>query len=362
MLKDIYSFFFDKKKKRLIVSEKNDFYFSKNNTTETIQKWEDGQRISTGPGNFEWWYFDYHLEDGSTVVMNFMSKRLFKINKGLGPKLELTYTKTDGEVIQDWTFPSPESYSSSLDECDLRMGTSYAKGDLDFYDVRAEGERLIVEARLKRISPSWRPGNGLIYFDDHFEKYIGWLVSVPYGEVSGTIYDKQTKEIKNFKGTGYHDHYWGNELLSKVIDQWIWGRAAKNGITSLFFKAFGSKSHNRDSVTVLYICENDKILVDGAKTMNMHIEDLGENRKALSITSTFDSGGFCTIKTEDPQKIEEHDMLDTFPAILRPIIRIFINPWYFRYKAKFRLFLDKKDNENIVESNSEVIYENLKFR
>ncbi|HWX27149.1 MAG TPA: hypothetical protein VNZ53_06895 [Steroidobacteraceae bacterium] len=32
-------------------------------------QFEDGQRIDTEKGRYEWWYFDAHLDDGATVVV-----------------------------------------------------------------------------------------------------------------------------------------------------------------------------------------------------------------------------------------------------------------------------------------------------
>ena len=34
-----------------------------------IAEFEDGQRIGTEKGRYEWWYFDAHLDDGATVVL-----------------------------------------------------------------------------------------------------------------------------------------------------------------------------------------------------------------------------------------------------------------------------------------------------
>ena len=39
-----------------------------------IAEFEDGQRIGTEKGRYEWWYFDAHLDDGATVVEVFYTK------------------------------------------------------------------------------------------------------------------------------------------------------------------------------------------------------------------------------------------------------------------------------------------------
>ncbi len=42
---------------------------------ESVALWEDGQRCDSGPGFFEWWYFDAHLDDGTTAVVVFPPSR-----------------------------------------------------------------------------------------------------------------------------------------------------------------------------------------------------------------------------------------------------------------------------------------------
>lgn len=39
-----------------------------------IEPWEDGMRTSGGRGSFEWWYFDSHLDDGTSLVITFANQ------------------------------------------------------------------------------------------------------------------------------------------------------------------------------------------------------------------------------------------------------------------------------------------------
>jgi hypothetical protein len=50
------------------------------NESNTPEKWEDGIRTSGEKGTYEWWYFDAHLDDGSTVVIVFFTKFMTSIN------------------------------------------------------------------------------------------------------------------------------------------------------------------------------------------------------------------------------------------------------------------------------------------
>lgn len=47
--------------------------------------------------------------------------------------------------------------------------------------------------------------------------------------MTGTItINGETVEVK---GSGYHDHNWGNAPMDHILDNWLWGRAQVDGIT-----------------------------------------------------------------------------------------------------------------------------------
>jgi hypothetical protein len=51
-------------------------FLERDHLTEKVALWEDGQRVPTSPGYFEWWYFDAHFEDGSTAVIVYATSPL----------------------------------------------------------------------------------------------------------------------------------------------------------------------------------------------------------------------------------------------------------------------------------------------
>jgi len=52
---------------------------------ERIESFEDGMRTQGGPGGYEWWYFDSHLSDGSSLVIIFFTKEIINPGGKLAP-------------------------------------------------------------------------------------------------------------------------------------------------------------------------------------------------------------------------------------------------------------------------------------
>jgi len=50
---------------------------------DAVAPWEDGARTDNRRGTYEWWYFEAHLDDGSSLVAVFMNKDLAAPNDPL---------------------------------------------------------------------------------------------------------------------------------------------------------------------------------------------------------------------------------------------------------------------------------------
>src|SRR5882724_9925916 len=75
---------------------------------EVIAPWEDGARTGNRRGTYEWWYFDSHLDDGSSLVVVFMNKDLAAPNDPLTPTIRIDLDLADGR-----------SWDSARPSCDF---------------------------------------------------------------------------------------------------------------------------------------------------------------------------------------------------------------------------------------------------
>ena len=171
--------------KRLIYSRESEL-LQHEGLTETPAIWEDGLRTDTGPGSFEWWYFDAHLDDGSAVVIVFMTKPLLQRRDPLTPGVTITITRPDGQKLARFPLYPPAQFSAAADHCDVKIGPSWAQGDLHCYELHAEDNGLAADLVFTGIAPPWRPGTGKNYYDESLSRYFAWLPAIPYGAVQGT--------------------------------------------------------------------------------------------------------------------------------------------------------------------------------
>ena len=96
--------------------------------TEKIQIFEDGIRTEAKSGSYEWWYFDSKYVDGSSLVIVFYTKPVTSFAKAFKPFVSLNYISPNGKEIRT-TFES-KGFSFSKDNCDVKIGDCYIKGDL----------------------------------------------------------------------------------------------------------------------------------------------------------------------------------------------------------------------------------------
>ncbi len=151
---------------------------------------EDGFRTRPGgPGTFEWWYFDAVLDDGSTLVINFMVKDIRGgrgIRQPARPVVTFELDRPDGTHVER-ALHAQDDFAFAADRCDVRVGACTFAGDLHTYRIHLDLDAVTADVTLTGQVPSWRPETGHILFGDDQPKLFAWLPSVPQGAVRATL-------------------------------------------------------------------------------------------------------------------------------------------------------------------------------
>ncbi len=341
-------------------------YLKREGLSETVAHWEDGMRVSTERGTFEWWYFDAHFDDHTTAVIVYATKPIINPGAPLTPNLGLTITRANGVKTAEYVVPPAERFYASKEMCDVRIGSSWVKqissGTCWRFSLHAESNSQAADLTFSGLVPPWRPGAGKGFYGD-LEHYFAWLPSIPYGTVEGTLsYDGQTHTVR---GSGYHDHNWGNVSLPAVMDHWYWGRAHVDDYTLIFVEQIAAKKYGSQRMPVFMLAKGDKVLVDEARYLTMQargfIRHPGGREYPREVDFTWKHDQEQVLLELRKQKlIEGTSLLGALPPVKRRLARLFANPFYFRFNAELALTIDLADLQDSVRGPA--LYEIMMLR
>ncbi|MEP5151726.1 lipocalin-like domain-containing protein [Planktotalea sp.] len=331
-----------------------------------IALWEDGLRAPTESGHYEWWYFDCHLKDGTSIVV-FYTKPLTSADWSLTPEISIDITRPDGTIHKAKLRAAPEDFSASKDSCDVRIEGNRFVGDLNKYRITAEVEDLSVDIELTGEVPSWRPKTGHFYFGSKGEpeKLFAWLPSVPQGKVKASY--KIGDETFEGTGVGYHDHNWGNAPMQDVMHNWYWGRAKVGPYTVIASYITAEEEYNYQPMTVFLLAKDGKHVVDdhskvAFSTANNFADDkTGKPVAGLSTYVYADGDTEYMVKFEHEDTIIQDVFADSQPLLKRLAAKALgIDSSYMRLQGP--AIIEKRVNGELVEHfEDHAIWEQMYF-
>jgi hypothetical protein len=244
-----------------------------------VAPWEDGLRTSGGPGSYEWWYFDSHLDDGSSLVITFYTKWILQPKGPEAPMIQVNLDRPGRPTQQVTIKASPEQFTASKERCDVRLKDCYFRGDLHTYQIKVVDEQLTVEVELVGQVPSWRPATGFTYFGAHDEHTFAWMPAVPQGQVTVTLTEKGAAP-ETRTGIGYHDHNWGDVVMSKLLNHWYWGRAQAGPYSVIAAYLYAEKQYGHTELPQILIAKDGQVVADRASQVKLVLEDVFTDAKS----------------------------------------------------------------------------------
>ena len=324
-------------------------FLERDHLASTVQPWEDGQRASTKRGEFEWWYFDAHFEDGSTAVIVYATKPIINPRLPLTPNLSLTITRPGVEKIAQFSLPGASQFTVSEETCDVHIGPSWVRQSQEdgdwVYELHAETASLAADLTFTGVVPPWRPGAGKSYFGD-MEHYFAWLPAIPFGTVAGRLVYEGREHV--VKGTGYHDHNWGNVALPSVMDHWYWGRAQVGDYTLIFVEQIAARKYGFTRMPVFLLAKGEKVLAEDPRYFTMQarqfVKHAGGREYPREVDFTYARGNEQVhLALREHVMIEGVSLLLAMPPVVRTAARLFTNPYYFRFNSMLDLDIQLKD-------------------
>jgi hypothetical protein len=261
----------------------------------------------------------------------------------LKPGVRLVINTPDGRQLGGYPLFDPAQFSAVRAQCDVKIGHNWVRGDLHRYELHVEDAGLAVDLVFTGTVPAWRPGAGITYYDEELTRFFAWLPAFPYGKVEGTLtYEGKLHKVS---GTGYHDHNWGNVGLEEVMSGWYWGRAHVGNYTLIFAEMASTRDYDGQKIPIFMLARHDKILTgDGAPLVleaREFVKHPGGRRYPRKVDFCWKSSlGEVNIALRRPQLLEASSLLGLAPPWQQRLLRLFANPYYFRFNTDLKLRLD----------------------
>jgi hypothetical protein len=238
---------------------------------DAIAPWEDGARTDNRRGTYEWWYFDSHLDDGSSLVVVFQNKDFATPKDPLTPTIRIDLDLADGRSYQKVLTSPAESWQASTSRADVRIGENRFSGDLHTYRIQATVEEITIDVTLVGHVPAWRPQTGYMLFGAQRDKEFAWLPSVPQGAVTATYHIGD--EAHETTGVGYHDHNWGNVNLATIIHDWYWarGQAGPYSVIASFITAH--ERYGYAELPIFMLAREGEVVADDSRQVRFEALD-----------------------------------------------------------------------------------------
>lgn len=316
-----------------------------------IAQWEDGRRTDGHKGEYEWWYLDAVMEDGSALTVIFYSNHVFSFGSGFHPRMTLDLTRADGTKLHAGGEVDASQCSFDADRCNVKIGKSTFVGDLHNYQIHVDWEGVTADIELTGNSPAWRPGTGRILFGAH--DYFAWLPPVPEGTVRATI--TTPEGLETYQGTGYHDHNWGNTMMPKLMHHWYWGRAKIGDYQVISSYITGQKKFGYSHFPVFMLSKDGKLVGDSknvrfTQSDAQFDEDIGKHYHR-TLRYEYDAEGANYIITYKVENfLEKGSMAANRPALKLLVGLMGFAPAYFRFAGTASI--EKKVDGQIVETAS----------
>src|SRR5688572_11538400 len=244
----------------------NDFAFSSSVKADVWHPQKDAK-------SYEWWYFDALAEGGREAVVivfldNFIySPRYNREETGTAkfPAVSFTYFADGRPLYRAVNEFTEADFVADKDSPGCRIGNSFFRFEKASY---GSGYSLTIEARLagdRRLEAQFE----WLSIESDFasesfcyrESSHCWNMVAPRSDVTGriTVYDKREKviDVRNFRGTGYHDHCLDNRWLAKTVRDWHWGRAHYADSTAVFYRYCELGEHTPS--TKLFVVKNGEL-------------------------------------------------------------------------------------------------------
>jgi hypothetical protein len=317
---------------------------------------EDAMRTAGKEGSYEWWYSDAEFEDGTTVVTVFYTKNYFDVPGPSHPTVNIDITYPDGtKISQAFQEPKGTLLNAHKEICDVKIGNCSLKYTEDKYILHFEAGDITYHAEMISKLPMWRPNTGHWLYGNQAEFFFAWFVAQPASAIHATLKIGSTSTA--LKGTGYHDHNWGNIGMDKLMNHWYWGRAKIGDYDIIACDIIAEKKYNYKRLPVFMIAKEGQIITDDQSATQITRKDsithpttrkfMDNHLIYMQPLSNSESYTIEFIREKDIISISLLELVSPLKRRIATFLRL--NPTYTRTLGKVKMTHEKEGRKECLE-------------
>ncbi|KAJ7446110.1 hypothetical protein FB451DRAFT_1188870 [Mycena latifolia] len=280
---------------------------------------------------FDWWYFDVVSTDptvlASVVVTFFTSSQ---------PAFPLLDPSDSITVARIWvSFPNGTLWEAAptadgatvISDGDTSSGTWHGTG-FSWVGTPAGGYLIVIDApdagvkgtiSFRSVAPAHYPcGPAEAGQNLEVGPHIGWSNAIPDAVSVVDLRIDGTPLV--FKGTGYHDKNWSDEVFTTHVASWYWGHGRVGPYSIVWFDFLDLTGTEFVSA---YASKDDKIVAASCTAGSIRVRPTGQNATYPPVLSTGNPSGYHI-----DLDLGAHGRLEVDVAVLTPLIGV--NPEYAR--------------------------------
>ncbi|KAJ7693083.1 hypothetical protein B0H17DRAFT_981939 [Mycena rosella] len=269
--------------------------------------------------SFDWWYFDVVSSDPSSLASVVVA--FYTTTANAFPFLAPSDTVTVAQIAV--SFPNGTTFGATVnaDGATVTSDENLSSGDWhnsgfkwthtgdSTYTVVVDAPDIGVKGTISfhSVAPAHYPcGPAVAGQNMEVGPGIGWANAVPDAAAAVKLTVGGTKLV--FKGLGYHDKNWGNELFTTNIAVWYWGHGRLGPYSIVWFDFFALDG--REYVSS-YAAKDGRIIAASCAPNSIRVRPTGENSTFPPVLSTGNPSGYHITLALAPAATLEMDVVVT---------------------------------------------------
>jgi hypothetical protein len=308
----------------------------------------------------EKWHFMAQFDSGWALYSNIMVTNIATAKYSGG--VEFSLYSPEGKIYTSKVDYGPEAVKASRERYQVEIGSNRCGGEYPKYHLDLDQGGMKVNLVFENQTPGWKPGDGMLWFDEGKTKFFKYLITSPRAKVTGSI-TVAGKKIP-LSGYGLQDYSKMNISASDYSTRWLHIRVWDPSYSVIFTELDLSEKYGSRKVRLGVVTDSQKIILQSrdweVKTLKSEYDD--KYKKQYPSEIGLSVRGDDVSLAGDLKLVRVLEKMDVFAQLnvaLKTIVYAFIaKPVFYRCQNQYQLELTAGGKKQTLTGKglNEVVY------